>query len=313
MKRWKWFTLITIAAIFLMGNLAFATCEGDDCDGGDIEVYTSAYGDYEDLIEEYGTGYGAAAGFSGQGGAEGILTGSFQGEGSIEGHLSATGASIGHMETYYPTIENGEGVGAYSENWSQGLLSGSIEGEGTGRYDLQAAGLALSTTCAASYYGGEADVAPTYGLAEQTAYGYFLGTGGAEFDGTLSEEFQAGVESFGFSYSESYGQEYDNVSALGSNVGTYSQIQVTADNLPDGMETGWRIEGQAGTVTEMSTNHEAMALGSYCAEGTTGYADGFANGYSYTSVVTPESGWGEIRHSQAGMAVEVNLTAPTTE
>jgi hypothetical protein len=221
------------------------------------------------------------------------------------------------METYDLTIENGAGIGAYSESWSQGLLSGSIQGEGTGRYDLQAAGLAESATCASSYYGGEADVAPTYALGEQTAQGYFLGAGGAEFDGTLSEEFEAGVESFGFSYSESYGKEYEDngqqISALGSNVGTYSEIQVTADNLPDGMETGWLIEGQASTVTEMNTDHKATALGSYCAEGTTGYASGSADGYSYTSVVTPESGWGEIRHSQAGMAVEVNLTAPATQ
>lgn len=318
MKQWKWITLITVitASICLMGT-AFATCEGDECNGGDIDVYTSAYGNYDDLVENYGDNYGSAAGFSGQGGGAGHLTGSFQGEGSMEGHLSATGSSLGHMETYDMDVTDGEGVGAYSESWSEGTLSGTIEAQGTGRYDLESSGLAESATCAGSYYGGDASDAPTYGLAEQNSQGYFLGEGGEDFDGSLSKTFEAGVESFGFSYSESYGKEYTdnghNISTLGSNVGTLSEVQITADDIPEGMTTGWRIEGQTGTATEMSTNHEAMALGSYCAEGTTGYASGNAEGYSFTSTITPENGMGETRHSQAGMAVEINLTAPTTE
>ncbi|MFP4022288.1 MAG: hypothetical protein ACLFTS_00370 [Candidatus Paceibacterota bacterium] len=305
-------TVICVLALFFASPVWAS--DDDDCnhqpDGGNIDVYTSAYGQDEDLTEDYGSDYGSAAGFSGQGGGAGHLTGSFSGEGEMEGHLSATGASIGHMETYDLDMENGEGVGANNENWSQGFLSGSIDGEGTGGYGLEASGLSESATCAGSYYGGDAENAPTYGLAEQTAQGYFTGQGGEEFDGTLSEEFSAGVESFGSSFSESYGQEYEDdgnhISALGSNVGNLSEVQVTADNLPNGMETGWHIDGQAGTVTEQSQNHKAKALGQYNAQGTGDTtAKGNAEGYSYTSTVTPKSGMGQINNSQAGMSVGV--------
>lgn len=319
MKKFKCITLM-VAVIATLATVASATstCEITPCDGdgGNIDVYTSAYGSFDDLVENYGDDMGSAAEFMGQGGGAGNLTGNFTGEGSMEGHLTATGSSLGDMGTYEMDITDGSGVGANSESWSEGLLSGTIDAEGTGRYDLKTSGLAESQTRAGSYYGGNVENAPTYGIAEQNSQGYFIGEGGADFDGTLSEEFEAGVESFGSSYSESYRKEYTNegndISALGSNVGTYSEVQVTADNLPDGMVTGWKVVGEAGTVTEMNADHKAKSLGSYCAEGTTGYGSGNAEGYSYTSVVTPSNGLGETRRSQAGMAVELNLTAPTT-
>ena len=324
--------MFAVGLLFAITGTSMA-CDGPDCyASGNFDISAFAAGGDIDFDGKL-IPNGAAGGISGAGGvAVGEATGEvtsfkFWGRtitlGATEAniHLTAGGYTNTYSGRYNPIVDGdpGIGIGVYSGSENYAVTAGSL--------DVNASGLAYSAGSIGGIAGqGSLDGSVvgssplcqwnsrgvSYGIAGQGAVGGFIGGAGSVLYGDAAVE--AGFETYGGSYSESYRAINGNTEIMGSNVSAYTTVDtygnVDGSCLGAGFLAGGYIAaGGVATKTVQTTNSGmavASANGSYSGAGELNCNfSGTANGYTQTSATQISGMNGSVMTSSAGIRVTI--------